>query len=207
VYLRILRYPKRNDDDHVRGVVVAHDLTWPPVRLSGACLLALSTVIASAIDDAWAQTGQSVESRSRESVVAQSDTARSRGRELLIAIEKLYAEMPLEKRRGLQLVPPSPATEISDALKQYIPIGMSFDDAEAILEQAGFQIIQPRKTSPSSSHRDLVSSYDVVAVLRRTTDVPPTRMDVHVVLRPKGILDYRQVAGLWARTSKQEIGK
>lgn len=128
----------------------------------------------------------------------------TRAKELRAAIDMLYAGLPVEKKPWINLVPPTPDKEISDLIRRYIPVGISFDDAEAILQRADFEIIQPRKTALSPTYTNHLSTYDVVAQLRRFTENPPAHMLVRVVLRPKGVMDYGMVGELWGRISKKE---
>jgi hypothetical protein len=170
------------------------------MRVSLASLLIFffsAVAIAQVAPDQRAVTGELERTKGIE--MSQLGNVETRGKELRAAIDDFYARLPVTTK-SLSL-PPTPGTDISDILKRYIPVGTSFDEAEAILEQAGFTIVRPRKQEPPQKFGSTLPTYDVVAQLRTTTD--SVRMNVHAVLRAQKIMDYGVVGEVFGRMSKE----
>jgi hypothetical protein len=133
--------------------------------------------------------------------MAQLGDVETRGKELRTAIDAFYARLPVTTKAPS--LPPTPATDMADILKRYIPAGTSFDDAEAILRQAGFTIVRPRRIELQPPPTNVLPAYDVLAELQQTIGSPPSRMNARAVLRPQAIMDYGVVAEVFGRVSKE----
>ena len=88
---------------------------------------------------------------------------------------------------------------ITDIVIKYIPIGTSFDDAEAILRAAGFKV-SPREQNPI--FHDL---YEVNAVIDQYVTALFGNTSINVVLRPKNKDDWSAVQSLEAEITIQWI--
>jgi hypothetical protein len=166
----------------------------------------LVATIVCTIGLAMSQTMQRSDSMppNRERTMTQLDDAEARGKELRAVLDELYAALPLWRKPRFNVVPPTPAKDISDVIKRYIPPGVTFDDAENVLRSAGFRIVRPRKTELLPTPENVLPAYDVSAELPMTAERPAELMGVRVILRPRVILDYEVVHEVWGRIEKKE---
>lgn len=167
--------------------------------------IVVATAIAMGIDcPAFAQAEQNNGQRDRNGggEVSQLGNIEPRGKDLRAAIDKIYQEMPVMPKP--RFVPLSPGPDISETVKQFIPVGTSFDEAEAILEHSGFTIVQPRKETRPSHYTDILSTYDVWGELRFVAGIEADQMGVRVGFRPQKTMDYGSVGEVMARIYKKE---
>ncbi len=81
-------------------------------------------------------------------------------------------------------------------------MGISFDEADAVLQRAGFKIVRARTDRPPRPSDDY-STYDVLAELQITPDKSADLMGAWVVPRPQRMMDYRTVARVTGRIKKK----
>jgi len=78
-----------------------------------------------------------------------SGDQQSRGKTLRVEIEKLYADMTAH---GTLKPEGHGRNFITDKITKYVPVGSSFEDAEAVLRAAGCMIRYPRGTQVRRPH-------------------------------------------------------
>ena len=113
---------------------------------------------------------------------------RQRGKELRNEIVSVYETLKAEKKltgRG---------TDISDRVRNYIPPGTSFDDAEEILRSAGFTV---SGRLPSDTMSNAPDRYSVGADLKLKGSFP-FKIQAIVSLTPKAPGDYSEVSAVSA---------
>lgn len=106
-----------------------------------------------------------------------------RGRLFRIALDEAYHK--LVKMASLRTRGGNDITELAVA---YIPIGTSFDDAEIILQNAGFKVGQRPSSNPPGNRPD---RHAVTASIVSFAQKFPSRTDVYVFLTPQIPGDYR----------------
>jgi hypothetical protein len=168
-------------------------------------LLSMGVAAAIVHRRATAQTTNRIEKAqpTQGNEMSPQDRIQAKGKELRSAIEAIYAQMPVSNVGGIRLAPLSLGRDISDTIERYIPSGISFDEAESILQRAGFTITRPRRTEPVPEFKKFQESYDVLADVDVRTGNPPVQMRVRVGLRTPGDMNYEVVAGVWGRLLKQ----
>jgi hypothetical protein len=122
------------------------------------------------------------------------------GKQLRNDIDEIYNKLPMTSGltgRGID------TTDIASAVTKYIPIGISFDAAEAILKSAGF-IVLPRQPNPHLT--DIYpEKYNVVATIDQHVDTHSGRMLVSVSLTPSEPNNYSVVKKLTAFISRHAL--
>jgi hypothetical protein len=107
-----------------------------------------------------------------------------RGKKLHEQLLRIYDE--LGKAQKLS----GGGTDISDALKPYIVPGMSFGEAEAILQAAGFIIRPHPDLSKAADPNRATDWYGVLAVINPFKKLFMGYSDLYVTLLPKQPGDY-----------------
>jgi len=133
----------------------------------------------------------------REKSVEGSKQLVDRGRQLRLDIDRTYKKLSEEgaiKNQGMG------RNFITDVVTKYIPLGTSFDDAEAILRAAGFTVY-PRIPNPRIS--DLYpEKHDVIATIDQYVPTPFGKTSVDVALRPRAPGDYSVVQNVTAEITR-----
>jgi hypothetical protein len=118
------------------------------------------------------------------------------GKGLRRAIENKYEEMVRTKSfkpRG------QGRNAIDDVVLEYIPIGTSFDDAEAILRSAGFEV------GPRGAGRIYKNTYEVSATISFFREIFLGRVDVYLRLYPRNKDDWTEVQAVEAGFIKDTL--
>ena len=118
----------------------------------------------------------------------------TRGKQLRRAIDERYKKLDAAgsiKHNG------KGRNDISDIVTNYIPIGISFDEAEIILRSAGF------KVGPRGKHPIITSMFLVFANIARYRPTLFGKTSVIVILEPESSNDWRQVKKIEAGIVKQ----
>jgi hypothetical protein len=113
------------------------------------------------------------------------------GKQLRAEIEQVYAE---RKAAGSLKSMGRGRNIVTDMVVKYIPIGISFDEAEAILRAAGCKV-GPR---PNTGHDTLAYDDDVIARLFLASSFLVSATEFFVGLSPKSVGDYGTVDKLEA---------
>jgi hypothetical protein len=118
-----------------------------------------------------------------------------RGQALLASLQETYKRLQDDRRLS------GSSTDITESVLRFIPAGISFADAEAILRDAGFSIEYPEqylKIDPRNRPRDW---YAVLGVKDPFVQLWVGKVSVYVTLLPKSPGDYSAVekvsASLW----------
>jgi len=133
----------------------------------------------------------------QETVMSSTNELEQRGKKLRADIDNAYKKLSEAsgiKDRGMGSSP------ITDVVTKYIPIGISFDDAETILRSAGFAI-RPRAPNPYISEK-YPEKYDVVATIDQYVPTPFGKTSVIVSLRPRNPGDYSVVRKVSAEITR-----
>jgi len=128
--------------------------------------------------------------------VADPKDVQTRGTELRTAIDKRYKELA---EAGAIKSMGNGRNLITDTVVQYIPLGIAFADAEAILKAAGF-VVGPRTTTPVSPNY-----YSVSAAIEQYVPTLFGKTSVFVDLEPPSPTDWTTVRKLSAEITKQFI--
>ncbi|KAF0190860.1 MAG: hypothetical protein FD165_2321 [Gammaproteobacteria bacterium] len=115
-----------------------------------------------------------------------SDLLEQRGKQLRAAIEQTY-----KKLSDAKALKPMGASDITEVVVQYIPVGTSFDDAESILRNAGFKVDPRPSANPTGSRPD---RYDVVGSIVPFVQLFLSRVNVYISLSPMTPGDYSKVS-------------
>lgn len=81
--------------------------------------------------------------------------ARAAGRKLRAAIDAFYETLPVDNRSwmvALDKSQPPVWVDVSNLFRDHIPVGVSFDEGEAILKGAGLRIWRSRATAGSDAY-------------------------------------------------------
>ena len=130
-----------------------------------------------------------------EKMTAASNELELRGKQLRAEIDSTYNKLSAAraiKNQGMG------RNFITDVVIKYIPIGTSFDDAEAILRAAGFTI-QPRVPNPYLPDDE---KYDERATIDQYVRTPFGKTSIDVSLRPRGPGDYSTVKSITAEITR-----
>ena len=117
-----------------------------------------------------------------------------RGRELRSALQQTYQKLvdSHELRGGLH------GTDVTATVLPYIPVGISFSEAESILKNAGFVIgRRPDLNTPPTPSRPK-DWYAVIAKLSPFSKGPVFKVDLYVSLLPRSPGDYSNVSQIGA---------
>jgi hypothetical protein len=128
--------------------------------------------------------------------ISKSNELAQRGKQLRKAIDEVYeklADAKTLKSMG------NGRNIITDVVIKYIPIGISFDDAEAILRAAGFKV-GPRGRNPI--FHDL---YEVDAVIDQYVPTLFGNTSIDVSLEPTSSNDWHTVKNITAEIIRQFI--
>ncbi|WP_156545996.1 hypothetical protein [Cupriavidus sp. D384] len=109
-------------------------------------------------------------------------TLEQRGKLLRTEIDKTYQE--LDRTHSLRR-----ENDISSVVLRYIPIGMSFDDAETVLHYAGFTLGPRPNANPTGN---LPGKSAVRAVIGHYTQKFPSKTDVSVLIFPEEPGNYKK---------------
>jgi hypothetical protein len=93
----------------------------------------------------WSHQARSVQGRRLHNSAPISAEQGNRGRALRVEIERLYVDM---KARGASKAEWLGRGITTDTITKYVPVGSSFEDAEAVLRAAGCVIHYPAKSQP-----------------------------------------------------------
>jgi hypothetical protein len=111
-----------------------------------------------------------------------------RGNQLRLDLQELYSSVRRNKtvRVGIN--------DIGDFIRGYIPVGISFEDAEHILRSAGFDVPErPGSNVPDAPHwPNRSDKYAVVAATLFPSGLM-SRAELMLGLRPKSAGDYSTV--------------
>jgi len=80
--------------------------------------------------------------------------------------------------------------DVSDVISKFVPVGISFDKAEEILRQAGFQIFVPQSVIITGNRPD---RFDVTASIDPYKNVFPGKVSLYVFLSPEKPGDFDKV--------------
>jgi hypothetical protein len=119
-----------------------------------------------------------------------SDYART-GKQLRREIKEIYASL----KRTHALGSPTKGNDVTDVVLKYIPVGTSFDAAEAILRGGGFQV-GPRPADIPNPWRPLYPQEPQLAKLHLEGWLTPHYLSVSLVPRANG--DYSVVTRVHA---------
>jgi hypothetical protein len=127
--------------------------------------------------------------------LTKSDELKQRGNQLRKAIDEIYEK--LADAKALKIMGAG-RNNITNIVVKYIPIGTSFDDAEAILRAAGFKVGK-RTMNYDNKPRVLseINHYKLTPLLGNTS--------IDVVLRPPNKDDWSTVQSLEADITIQYI--
>lgn len=122
----------------------------------------------------------------KESVIMKTQTLEHRGKQLRAAINLTF-----KKLSDAGALKPRGASDITEVVVQYIPVGTTFDEAEDILRFAGFLVDQRPSASTTGNRPD---RYDVVGSIVPFVQQPLSRINVYVSLSPRAPGDYSKVS-------------
>jgi hypothetical protein len=111
----------------------------------------------------------------------------ARGKQLRAAIQQKYQELISTKRLN------GNETNITEAVMPYIPIRISFRDAETILRAGGFTLRYPDLNRATDPNRNKDWWYAVMAEISQFAQGLLFRVDAYVLLLPKSPGDYTAV--------------
>lgn len=114
-----------------------------------------------------------------------TDSLEQRGKQLRAAIDLAFKK--LSDARALK---PMGASDITEVVVQYIPVGTSFDEAEYILRSAGFSVDPRPSANPTGNRPD---RYDVVGSIVPFVQQLLSRVNVYISLSPRAPGDYSKV--------------
>ena len=114
-----------------------------------------------------------------------TDALVQRGKKLRIEIDVAY-----KKLSDARVIKPRDASDITEVVIEYIPVGISFDEAECILRSAGFSV-DPRPSDHPIGNRP--DRFDVVGSIVPYVQQPLSRVNVYISLSPNAPGDYRKV--------------
>jgi hypothetical protein len=86
--------------------------------------------------------------------------------------------------------------DIDDIVTKYVPIGISFNEAEIILRSAGF------KVGPREKHSLITNKFMVFAEIAQYVPTLLGKTSIYVTLEPESPNDWRQVKKIEAGISK-----
>ena len=133
--------------------------------------------------------------------MAHPDEIKVKAKELRAALENAFEGLEIWRLNAFRVAPLPWPKDISEVVKPYFPPGTSFDEAEAILQQAGFTIIRPRQTKPLPTPD--ITGYSVVGELVLPIENPPGRSVARLVLEASNTMNYGKVAGVWCRAYRE----
>jgi len=107
------------------------------------------------------------------------------GKQLALDIQELYADLIQTDSSA----PVRGINDLSEFFARYIPEGSTFDDAERILRNAGFDV-HPRPSAEGVGER--IDRFDVFASIFLPGPVS-SRIELIVYMRPKSPGDYRTI--------------
>jgi hypothetical protein len=117
-----------------------------------------------------------------------SDDLQRRGTELRVALDQTYRKLVDE-----QAIKPLQGADATDMVERFIPLGTSFDDAEAILKSAGFRLDpRPGPIPPR------LGFFGVSAVINPFSQGFLSATNLDLTLYPKSPGDYTSVAKISA---------
>lgn len=119
----------------------------------------------------------------------------ARGKQLRSAIDERYKQLASGEMKSSGY----PNNDITDVVTQYVPVGISFDEAEIILRSAGFKI-GPRGSSPLTPKR-----FAVDAVIDKYVTTIIGHTDISVSLEPLSSTDWRLVKKVIAGISRESL--
>ena len=126
----------------------------------------------------WAVSNETTAEKEK---IMKSNELEHRGKELRKAIDDAYEKLAdAEALRG--------KNTITDVVIKYIPIGTSFDDAEAILRAAGFKVEEREMNAKEPKVFSRIRDYKLTPLFAGTS--------VNVILRPKSNDDWSTVQSL-----------
>lgn len=118
----------------------------------------------------------------KENSQTNSMSLEAQGKRLRADIDKVYQELKSKKQlKDVSLG----GNDITDVIQRYLPAGMSFDDAEAILRSAGFTV--DHRPRPKHNHPQW---YYVTANIKPYDSGFLWSVSVWVALEPPGPNDY-----------------
>lgn len=122
----------------------------------------------------------------KEKSVVTTESLEQRGKQLRVALERAYKEMV---DAGTLSTDSRVSNNVTDVVIRYIPVGMSFDDAESILRSAGFRVSRP-SANPPGTRRD---RHDVVGAIAPFAQKFLGGANLYVHLSPASPGDYSKV--------------
>jgi hypothetical protein len=115
-----------------------------------------------------------------------------RGRELRTDLEETYKDFVCTRRLS------GGKADITDSVLRYIPIGIDFDEAEAILRGAGFTVGPRPDVNLPPNPNGTKDWHGVLARISSFAHRFPTKVGAYVMLLPKSPGDYMIVASVKA---------
>ena len=119
-------------------------------------------------------------------VIMTTDSLEQRGKKLRMAIDIAF-----KKLSDARAIKPNGASDISEVVVQFIPVGTSFDEAECILRGAGFLVDSRPSVHPTGNRSD---RYDVVGSIVPFVQQTLSRVNVYISLSPSAPGDYSKVS-------------
>jgi hypothetical protein len=122
------------------------------------------------------------------------DDSDKRGAELRAALQRAYQELAdsHQLRGGLH------GTDITKVVLPYLPIGIRFSEAEAVLRSAGFVVGPHPDSNPPSNPNRPKDWYAVVASINPFQRRFPSKTSLYISLLPKSPGDYTIVSEVGA---------
>ena len=128
----------------------------------------------------------------QESLSRSSGNIEKRGRELQAALRNAYHQLRSSgKLAGLN-------TDVTSYVLPYLPPGISFEEAEMILADAGFALGPHPGPDQANNPNRATDWYAVLARISPFVEDPPNKVSVYVTLLPKSPGDYLTVDKLTA---------
>lgn len=138
------------------------------------------------------------ENTQKEKSIMTHDSLGQRGKQLRAAIEQTYKELVDAKALN-----PRGGNDITEIVVRYIPVGMTFDDAEQILRNAGFKVEPRPSANPPGS---LPWRYDVIGIIDSFDSkrfLSNVRVWVHLIPQAPG--DYDKVSKVSASVTLSSL--
>lgn len=123
----------------------------------------------------------------KEKSAVATESLEQRGKQLRIELEQAYKKMV---DAGTLSTDPRVSNDVTDVVIRYIPVGMSFDDAESILRSAGFRVDSRPSANQPRTGRD---RHDVVGAIAPFDQKFLGGADLYVHLSPASPGDYSKV--------------
>jgi hypothetical protein len=163
--------------------------TLVAAALAFAFSVVAATIDGTAVARCDSKPGANFNDRGPSSCDDSADDLKERAQKLRAALERRYQEL----RAAHQLSGGLHGTDVSNDVRPYIAAGMSFDDAESILRDAGFVVGKRPGSEPPPGLNRAADWYAVVAKIGPFSAAFGTKIDLYVSLLPTSPADYAKV--------------